>query len=681
MPLQATSGAASQDGFGGNGVPVVPNYIEDVFSTYLYTGTGASQTITNGVDLSTNGGLVWAKIRSGFNAPLSHALFDTSRGVLNRLASNLTDAQASTANSLTAFNSTGFTVGSSVTVNGGGAGDSYVSWTFRKQPKFFDIVTYTGNGTAGRTVSHNLGSTPACIIVKAYSVDTGDFWGVYHRSLGATKAIFLSATNAAATSSIYWNNTEPTSTNFTVGDWSGVNQNGTSYVAYIYAHDAGGFGLTGTDNVISCGSFTTDGSGNTSVTLGYEPQWVMVKRSSGVSDWTMFDTMRGMPTAAASGVFSATLLANTTAAEDAAGGTIGVNATGFNSLNGYLASSSTFIYIAIRRGPMKVPTTGTSVFQPVTYAGDGGTQSISTGKTWPQDLLIGWDRNGSFNAGVASNSSPVIDRLRGFYTGSAGNAGPNLATYSTSNEASTTSGIEINQQFDYKVNYTSGNLNASGRNYVDYLFRRAPSFFDEVCYTGTGVAGRVVTHNLGVVPQWILIKQRNAVQDWFNHYDFTSTTSNYNYLNRTDASAGPFNYATAPITAVPTSTQFQLNFYSGTNGSGDTYVAYLFATCAGVSKVGSYTGTGTTLQVDCGFTAGARFVLIKRTDDVGGWYVWDSARGIVSGNDPYLLLNSTAAEVTSTDYIDTYSAGFEISSTAPAAINASGGTYIFLAIA
>ena len=112
-----------------------------------------------------------------------------------------------------------------------------------------------------------------------------------------------------------------------------------------------------------------------------------------------------------------------------------------------------------------------------------------------------------------------------------------------------------------------------------------------------------------------------------------------------------------------------------------SYVAYLFATLAGVSKVGSYTGSGTTKQIDCGFTGGARFVLIKRTDDIGDWYVWDTARGIVSGNDPYLLLNSTAAEVTNTDYIDTYSAGFEISSTAPAAINANGGTFIFLAIA
>jgi hypothetical protein len=74
-------------------------------------------------------------------------------------------------------------------------------------------------------------------------------------------------------------------------------------------------------------------------------------------------------------------------------------------------------------------------------------------------------------------------------------------------------------------------------------------------------------------------------------------------------------------------------------------------------------------------------VLIKRTDSTGDWYVWDSARGIVSGNDPYLLFNSSDAEVTNTDYIDTANSGFEISSTAPAAINANGGSFIFLAIA
>lgn len=127
-------------------------------------------------------------------------------------------------------------------------------------------------------------------------------------------------------------------------------------------------------------------------------------------------------------------------------------------------------------------------------------------------------------------------------------------------------------------------------------------------------------------------------------------------------------------------TSTTISFTSYGLAANTTYVCYLFATCAGVSKCGTYTGTGTTHQIDCGFTGGARFVLIKKTSGTGSWYVWDSARGIVSGNDPYLLLNSTAAEVTNTDYIDTYSAGFEISSTAPSEINENGGSFIFLAI-
>ena len=214
------------------------------------------------------------------------------------------------------------------------------------------------------------------------------------------------------------------------------------------------------------------------------------------------------------------------------------------------------------------------------------------------------------------------------------------------------------------------------------MFRRAPGFFDEVCYTGTGVA-RTINHNLGVAPELVIIKMRSSTgfsDQWVVGASVLPSWGRYLGLNLTDAvngsnNAGPFN------TTAPTSSVFSVGTWRETNGSGYNLVAYLFASCPGVSKVGSYTGTGTTQQINCGFTSGARFVLIKRTDSTGNWYVWDSARGIVAGNDPYLLLNSTAAEVTNTDYVDTYSAGFEISSTAPAAINASGGTFIFLAIA
>jgi hypothetical protein len=210
---------------------------------------------------------------------------------------------------------------------------------------------------------------------------------------------------------------------------------------------------------------------------------------------------------------------------------------------------------------------------------------------------------------------------------------------------------------------------------IDYAFRRAPGFFDVVAYTGTGSA-RTVSHNLSVVPELMIVKSRAVGNNWgVWHSSFSS--SEYINLNLNSAK----NSAATVWNGVPSTTTFSLGASTLTNSSGQTYIAYLFASAPGVSKVGSYTGTGTTLDIDCGFTAGARFVLVKRTDSTGDWFVWDTARGIVSGNDPYLLLNSTAAEVTSTDYIDPLSSGFQISSTAPAAINASGGSFIFLAIA
>jgi hypothetical protein len=133
---------------------------------------------------------------------------------------------------------------------------------------------------------------------------------------------------------------------------------------------------------------------------------------------------------------------------------------------------------------------------------------------------------------------------------------------------------------------------------------------------------------------------------------------------------------------LPTSTTYYTNDASwGDENIGGTFVTYLFATVAGVSKVGSYTGTGALQTINCGFTSGARFVMIKRTDSTGGWFYYDSVRGITSGNDPYLFFNVSDAQVTGTNYVDTDTTGFKVTAAAPVALNASGGTYLFLAIA
>jgi hypothetical protein len=627
------------------------NYIEDVFSTWLYTGNFSTQTITNGIDLAGKGGLVWIKSRS---AATDHFLFDTVRGALNEVNSNSTAAQVSLAASLTAFNANGFSLGLAAGVNTGSA--TYTSWSFRDQAKFFDVVTYTGTG-ANRTIAHNLGAVPGCIMVKRID-NTGD-WQVYHRSLANTQYMVLNSTAAVATGATRWNSTTPTDTAFSLGTDATVNASGGTYVAYIFAHNAGGFGLSGADNVISCGSFTTDGSGNATVVLGYESQWVLAKRSSGTGGWLMFDTMRGMTVA---GQDDALLYADSANSELTGSSFCSPEATGF-SLTDF--ASSTYVYVAIRRGPMKVPTTGTSVLGLNARTGAGANRTIA-GSAGVSDAAL-----------IKNRGSAVGDLFASRLTGTG-----YLETSSIAAEVA--AGVTILQANPWdvmdgvKVGTTSTITNASANTYINYLFDRAPGFMDVVCYTGTG-ANRTVTHNLAAVPELMIVKSRGAsALDWTVYAAPLGATSGL-YLNSAQAVVGPS--STLWNSTTPTSSVFSLGANTLVNQSSQTYIAYLFATCPGVSKVGSYTGTATTQVVNCGFTGGARFVLIKRTDLTGDWYVWDSARGIVAGNDPYLLINSTAAEVTSTDYIDTAATGFEITSTAPAAINASGGSYIFLAIA
>jgi len=644
MPLQATSGAASYDAFGG-GVAAVPQYIEECFSTWLYAGTSNTQTITNGIDLAGKGGLVWTKMRNtGAFGNSDHWLFDTARGVEKKISTNTTDPQSATSGALEQFNSNGYQLG----YTGGGfyeinyTGNTYASWTFRKQPKFFDVVTFTQSGTSGwQTVSHTLGSVPGCIIFK--NTTTGSTsWPVYHR-YDATKKLSLDTTDAANTETIVQN---LTSTSFEVSITNIGNNSGDVFVAYLFAHNAGGFGLSGNENVISCGSFTASGSGG-DVNLGYEPQWVMIKRTDSTGSWRMLDIMRGYDNSDTDAV----LLANSSSAETN-------SQVGTPFANGFteFLSAGTYIYIAIRRGPMRTPTTGTSVFAPVAATG-GGTVTTN----FPVDLTLSRKR------GVTYNTIDV-DRLRG----------------STQYLLTTTTGAEVNNgsaifSFDNNTGYAD-NQYASGENPVYWNFRRAPGFFDEVCYTGTGSA-RTVTHNLTVAPELWIIKRRSGTGGWITGGTvLTSATNSWLRVDATSAVSSITNFFTNP-----TSTTF--GFGSGApsdtsiNDSSSTYVAYLFATCPGVSKVGSFTGTGATQVINCGFTGGARFVLIKATSTTGNWLVWDTARGIIPSNDPYLALNSTAAEVTNTDWVDTAATGFELSNANNNLANSNGVSYIYLAIA
>jgi hypothetical protein len=176
----------------------------------------------------------------------------------------------------------------------------------------------------------------------------------------------------------------------------------------------------------------------------------------------------------------------------------------------------------------------------------------------------------------------------------------------------------------------------------------------------------------------MIVKERSAANNWWV-YDAVDGNTKYSVLNST---AIPVTSSTAWNNTTPTASVFSIGTATNVNASAQTFVAYLFATLAGISKVGSYTGNGTGQAIACGFgSGGARFVLIKRTDSTGGWYIFDSVRGLTSGSSPYLLLNSTAAETTGNNGVYASSGGFTLGATAITTTNIAAATYIYLSVA
>lgn len=613
-------------------------YIEEVFSTYLRTSTGADVTVTNDIDM-TKGYMLWSKGRSGAT---DHAIYDSARGVTFDLASNSTAGQTTQTTGLKSVSSTGYTVGSLSKMNTNG--QTYVDWCFREAPKFFKKAVVTKSAGSNATVDLSSLGTVGMVTVKR--TDAAGDWYTWHRSLDSGKLMYLNQTAAAATLG------HITVSGTTLTLVNGVIVDGT-YVVYAWAHDPSPNGM------IQCGSFTTGASGNATVALGWEPQFTCSKTYAGSTtngDWLLVDSMRGMPVISSgtdpSGVC---LRANSTSQEVACNNTR-PNSTGF-SVSGYF-TSSTCLYLAIRRGPMRVPTDGSKVFKPLTRTGTGAAATV-TGVGFAPDAFLANERD-------VIGGAYFYDRLRGA-------AGCYLIPNATSAEgigAGMTSFDMNGVTLDHL-----GATNGSSHTYINLFFRRAPGFFDIVCDTGTGAA-HAINHSLTVAPELIIRKSRSANTQWeWWHSALTATEKLV--LNST---AGKATDATA-FGTLPTATQFYVGASSNTNASAATYVTYLFATCPGVSKVGYYTGNSTSLTVECGFSTGARFILAKSIDDAGDSFIWDSARGIVASNDPHFSLNTAAAEVTTDDSVDPYAGGFIVNQNTATNINVNGKRYVYLAIA
>ena len=631
---------------------VTPLDVEDVFSTYLYEGNEASsRSISNGINLSDEGGLVWFKARASSISVDGNELVDTERGVQEILRTDTTGGNSYDADHLTAFNTDGFTISDDSGCNQNST--DYVSWTFRKAPKFFDAVkiSITRDGSNNLTsnnsnatvinnvvyVNHNLDSVPGLWIQKCMSA-TGNWFVRSTSFLGFLK---LNSNTAKAGSITH----TATSTQAMLDDYgTGSFAVGThEYIIYLFAAGGDGeFGPSGDQDIIKCGVFTPNTSGEVTVDLGFEPQFLIYKNIESVDPWIIFDTMRGW----GSSVQDWQMLAADSSAAEEGLSSLQLTSTGFTTGGTGSLTNKDYIYIAIRRGT-KVPESGTEVFA----VSDRKNEIPSFPSGFPVDFLIG-----PRTINGADNNEVKTRLISGGY----------LRTNTTGAENSS------DQSANFAHNDGFFNFAGANANQYSWMWKRAPGFFDVVAYGGTGNTTQTKNHNLGVVPEMIWAKRRSGIGQWgVYHKDigFLNTL----VLNDTSA----LQSASAYWKATPTETEFYVG--PGLGASGEDYIAYLFASLDGISKVGSYTGNGSSQNIDCGFSSGARFVLIKRTDNSGSWWVFDTERGIVSGNDAALALDSTSAEI-SVDWIDPYSAGFKVA-TSFSEINASGGSYIFYAVA
>jgi hypothetical protein len=641
------------------GLATIPKYVDDGFQQFSYLGNNSSRSIPNKIDFSGNAkALVWTKRRDSTNA---HIFVDTVNGGNRWLEPGNANALDGPNSSLiTSFGSNGYNLGSFGAMNGSGEA---ISFTFKQQEGFFTIITWAGDGNGDRYIDHDLGTVPGSIIVRRIE---GGSWGVYHRSLGTAvyggltlNEKYQSGNNANAINPA---RSVPTATQMHIrGGSNEYNTSGSNYIAYIFAHDDATFGMDGDKAAIKCGTYTGNG-GSQEISLGFEPQWLLMKNATDDNiDWRLWTIMDGWHGGTTSGqdsksfeVDTTGVLANSHRCHPTPNG-FRFQGEGAGACNG---SGKTYVYWAIARS-QKPPSAGTEVFQNLNYSGSSGDirRSVTVN---PIDVV----HSNRTNGGVPY----FLDRIRL-------NGVEYIATNGDNASGEQSAGLH-DMASDY-LQMDNGAVINGGNTYILQCFSRRAGFFDEIYYTGSGVepGGSVINHSLGVAPELVIVKPRdNASFGQWRAYlpgeDKYATLNTGGAFVNNNGNFGPMTKST-------------VNFkYTGTDQSGVGYFAYLFASLAGVSKVGTYTtSSATTVNVDCGFDP--RFILIKRKDTSADWRQFDSTQGISSGSDSHMIFNANSAQQ-SADLVDPISGGFSVPNSGNTDIhNGNGGSasYLFLAIA
>jgi hypothetical protein len=323
--------------------------------------------------------------------------------------------------------------------------------------------------------------------------------------------------------------------------------------------------------------------------------------------------------------------------------------------------------MAIRRGPLAPPESGTDVLNIGTRNESGNAPPMYyAGRV----VDMAWQREVT-----TSNNPTIISRLTG---------NNYLRAYDPS--TFTSSSTHVLDYSDGWYNGTETNTNA-----YSYMFSRAVGAFDVVAYTGNGTSGNGIQHGLGVAPEFIMIHSYGN-RNWQIGSQLLDNQA-YGYTESSYMHQGGAGNSIFPNTSH-TSTHFYVGSDADVNGNNEKYIAHLWASVDNVIKCGVYTGNGSTSRdIDCGFTSGARFVLLGNCDDSDySRILFDTERGITTGAgdhpssfffpvaEGYVNSPSGYVDLSTTDFIDPISSGFRIKSNS-AHINASGKKYLYMAIA
>ena len=408
------------------------------------------------------------------------------------------------------------------------------------------------------------------------------------------------------------------------------------------------------EGIVKCGSFIGNHTNKPEIYLGWEPQYLLWKNADQDQDWFIVDSMRG----AVSGGNDARLRPNTTVAENTSQNPISLTSAGFKCTNtdfNINGNNDTTIYIAIRRpdGYVGKPAdAGTDVF-----AMDTGNSS-STIPTFDSGFPVDF---GFYRIPTQTQDFTIGARLTGTKY---------MLTNANNSEADNSYHL-----WDSNVGWAKGH-NSS---HQSWMWKRGAGF-DVVTYTGNGTFGHVVNHSMNKIPEMIWIKERDNSVNWYvNHIALTGGGSYASWRGALKLNSTAATWESANILGgASTSSTFTVGGDNDANQDGDNYLALLFASVNGISKVGSYTGNGSNTGPSISLGFQPRFIIIKAVSQTGPWRVLDSVRGMGSGNDKSLRLESTAAQVTDFDWLDATSTGFDIK-TSDGEANASGALYLYYA--